>query len=308
MGEGSALSCDPSMHGSPRAPSVVRRALALAALVGTASGGLDAATGPVIVRMAGRGGTAPLSAALVEKLPGARVVELTGDLPADTARISRETRGIPVLFAIGPDATEAAGEARGPAVVSLGVANPAQVKTPGIYVSIYPNLDRVFEYVKTTLKATRAGLVFSPAKNREIGLQFLKAAAAQGVTVLPITIGSSGDLVRELKGALPKVDALLLAVDPVLFDERNLEFIVKESLAAGKPTVGFLEDLAKLGVTVALVAPADQVAAAAVAASAQPVLVGKKRVEVDGIAVIVSRKAATAIGLEGEALIARKLE
>ena len=287
----------------------MRRALALTAMVATAAGGrLEAAAAPVIVRMAGRGGTAPLSTALAGILPSARVVELTGDLPADTARISRETRGIPVLFAIGPDATEAAGEARGPAVVSLGVANPAQLKTPGTYVSIYPNLDKVFEYVKTSLKATRVGLVFSPAKNREIGLQFLKAGSAQGVTVLPITIGSSGDLVRELKGALPKVDALLLAVDPVLFDERNLAFILDESLAARKPTVGFLDGLAGLGVTVALVAPAEEVAAAAVAASAQPVLVGKKRVEVDGIAVIVSRKAATAIGLDGEALGARKLE
>jgi ABC-type uncharacterized transport system substrate-binding protein len=271
-------------------------------------GGLEAAAAPVIVRMAGRGGTAPLSEALAGKLPSARVVELTGDLPADAARISRETRGIPVLFAIGPVATEAAGEARGPAVVSLGVANPAQLKTPGTYVSIYPNLDRVFEYVKTSLKATRVGLVFSPAKNREIGLQFLKAGSAQGVMVLPITVASSGDLVRELKGALPKVDAVLLAVDPLLFEERNLEFILEQSVAARKPTVGFLEDLANLGVTVALVAPAEEVAAAAVAASAQPVLVGKKRVEVDGIAVIVSRKAAAAIGLDGEALSARKLE
>lgn len=296
------------MQGSPRAPSVVRRALALTALVGTAVGGLEAASAPVIVRMAGRGGTAALSAALAAQLPSARVVELTGDLPADTARISRETRGIPVLFAIGPVATEAAGEARGPAVVSLGVANPAQLKTPGTYVSIYPNLDRVFDYVKTSLKATRVGLVFSPAKNREIGLQFLKAGSAQGVTVLPIPIGSSGDLVRELKGALPKVDALLLAVDPVLFDERNLAFILEESQAARKPTVGFLEDLAELGVTVALVAPAQEVAATAVAASAQPVLVGKKRVEVDGITVVVSRKAAAAMGLDGEALSARKPE
>lgn len=286
----------------------MRRALALTALIGTVAGGLEADTVPVIVRMTGSGGTAPLSTALAGKLPSARVVELTGDLLADTARISRETRGIPVLFAIGPGATEAAGEAHGPAVVSLGVANPAQLKTPGTYVSIYPNLDRVFEYVKTSLSATRVGLVFSPAKNREIGLQFLKAGSAQGVTVLPITIGSSGDLVRELKGALPKVDAVLLAVDPVLFDERNLKFILDESRAAGKPTVGFLADLADLGVTVALVAPAQEAAAAAIAASAQPVLVGKKRVEVEGIEVIVSRKAVTAIGLDGEALRAQKLE
>ena len=280
-----------------------------AALLATVAGRLEAAPGTaIIVRMAGRGGSAALSTALGEKLPGARIVELTGDLPSDTARISRETRGVPVLFAIGPDATEAAGEARGPAVISLGVANPAQVKTPGVYVSIYPNLDRIFGYVKTSLKAARVGLVFSPAKNREIGLQFLKAGAAQGVTVVPVTIGSSGDLVREVKAALPKVDVLLLAVDPVIFDPQNLDFIVAQAREAQKPTVGFLEELVPLGVTVSLVAPPDEVASVAVAASAQPVTVGKKRVEVEGIHVIVSRKAAAAIGLIGEALHAQRLE
>jgi ABC-type uncharacterized transport system substrate-binding protein len=259
--------------------------------------------------MPGRGPTASLSAALAEKLAPARVVELSGDLPADTARISRETRGVSVLFAVGAEATEAAGEARGPAVVSLGVGNPAQLKTPGAYVSIYPNLDRVFEYVKTSLKATRVGLVFSPSLNREIALQFLKAGSAQGVTVLPVTIGSSGDLVREIKGALPKVDALLLAVDrDVIFDQRNLEFIVGEARQAKKPTIGFLPELAGLGVTIALVAPPDQAAAVAVAAAAQPVLLGKKRVEVDAMEVIVSRKAATDIGLSAEALGAQKLQ
>jgi ABC-type uncharacterized transport system substrate-binding protein len=286
-----------------------RRAVALTASLVLLWRGLQAAPAAVIVRMPGRGPTAPLSAALSEKLASARVVELTGDLPADAARISRETRGVTVLFAIGPDATDAAGEARGPAVVSLGVANPAQLKTPGTYVSIYPNLDRVFEYVKTSLKVTRVGLVFSPARNREIALQFLKAGAAQGVTVVPVTIGSSGDLVREIKGALPNVDALLLAVDrDVIFDQRNLEFIVGEARQARKPTIGFLEELAGLGVTIALVAPPDQVAAVAVAAAAQPVMLGKKRVEVDGMAVIVSRKAATDIGLNGEALGAQKLQ
>src|SRR5262249_28670103 len=211
------------------------------------------APGSVIVRMPGHGPTAPLSAALSEKLTDARVVELTGDLPADTARISRETKGAGVLYAIGPDATEAAGEARGPAVLPLGVGDPAQVKTPGIYVSIYPNLDRVFEYVKTQLKATRVGLVFSPSLNREIALQFLKAGTGQGVTVVPVTIGSSGDLVREIKAALPKVDVLLLAVDrEVIFEQRNLEFIVSEAREAKKPTVGFVAELAGLGVTIAL--------------------------------------------------------
>ena len=290
------------MPGPRRVASAAARcALALALFLSTSLAGLQAASGPVIVRMGGRGTANALSAALGEKLPAARIVELTGDLPADTARISRETKGAAVLFAIGPDATEAAGEARGPAVVSLGVANPAQVKTPGIYVSMYPNLDRVFEYVKGTLKASRVGFVFSPAKNREIALQFLKAGSAQGVTVVPVTIGSSGDLVRDIKGALPNVDALLLAVDPIVFDPHSLEFIVAEARNANKPTVGFLEDLAHLGVTVSLVALPAEAAEAAIAASAQPVLIGKKRLEVAGMAVVLAKKAGDAPVAAGEA-------
>ena len=287
------------------APAAARCALALVAVLSTSLGGLDAASGPVIVRMGGRGASSALSDALGEKLPAARIVELSGDLPADTARISRETRGVSVLFAIGPDATEAAGEARGPAVVSLGVANPAQVKTPGIYVSMYPKLDRVFDYVKGTFKTTRVGLVFSPAKNREIGLQFLKAGSAQGVTVVPVPIGSSGDLVREIKGALPNVDALLLAVDPIVFEPASLEFIVREARAANKPTVGFLEGLAHLGVTVSLVARPEEAAEAAIAASAQPVLIGKKRLEVEGMAVVTAKKAGDGAASGGEALRAQ---
>ena len=190
-------------------------------------------------------------------------------------------------------------------MVSLGVANPAQVKTPGIYVSMYPNLDRVFEYVKGTLKAARVGFVFSPAKNREIGLQFLKAGSAQGVTVVPVTIGSSGDLVRDIKGALPNVDALLLAVDPIVFDPHSLEFIVQEARNANKPTVGFLEDLAQLGVTVSLVARPEEAAEAAIAASAQPVLIGKKRLEVEGMAVVMAKRTGDAAATSGEGTRAR---
>jgi hypothetical protein len=283
----------------------IRAALtALVAVSGAVA--LGAGPAPVIVRRAG--GALPLTAALVRQVPEARVVELTGDPPADSALISRETRGVPVLFAIGPDATEAAGEAHGAAVVSLGVANPAQVRTAGTYVSVYPNLDHVFAYLKGTLKARQAGLVFSPAKNREIALQFLKAGTSEGVVVVPIAVGSAGDLVRELRPALARIDVLLLAVDPLLFDARSLEFIVGDARAARKPTVGFLEEMTGLGVTVGLVAPADAAATAAVGASGAPVRVGKKRVDADGTTVIVSRKGAAAVGLVPEALGAQRLE
>jgi len=59
----------------------------------------------------------------------------------------------------------------------------------------------VFEYVKTSLKATRVGLVFSPAKNREIGLQFLKAGSAQEVAGSQRAYGCTYNTARLLYSA-----------------------------------------------------------------------------------------------------------
>lgn len=249
-----------------------------------------------------------LTDALVAALAGgARVIELTGDDLADGARLAREAKGQPVLFAIGAKSAEVAGEARGSAVVSVGVANPAQVRTPGVYVSFYPSLERIFEYLKTTLKAKSVGLVFTPAKNREIALAFVKAGETSGVAVVPITIGSPGDLYRSLKPALAGVDALLLPIgDPVTTSRESVEYIVEQAREARKPTVSFLDGLTREGVTLALVAPPAAIAKAAAEAAKQPLLVGKKRVEVEQMQVVVSRKGAEAVGLSPEALGAQK--
>jgi ABC-type uncharacterized transport system substrate-binding protein len=259
---------------------------------------------PVILSKPG----AKLASALSARLQAARVLELTGDNLADGALVAREARGAKVVYAVGPDATEAAGLARGTAVVSLGVANPAQLKTPGTYVSIYPSLDAVFAYLKGTLKATSAGLVFSPSKNREIALTFMRAGPSHGVNVVPVAVGSDGELVRAVKPALAKVDVLLLAVDPLLFDPLNLRFVVGAAQEARKLTVGFLEDLTGRGVPVSLLTSAEAAADAAVGASSDPVLVGKKRVEVTALHVVVSREAAAAVGWRAEALGAQKIQ
>jgi ABC-type uncharacterized transport system substrate-binding protein len=286
----------------------LRLALAVALpLLGGAAPAPASEAAVVVLKPGAKGVAAQLVQALTRALQDRqappRLVELSGDSLADAARITREARGETVLYAVGPDATEAAAEARGTAVISLGVPNPARVRTAGTYVSMYPRLERVFDHVHNEMKAQRAGLVFSPARNREVALAFLKAGTEAGVAVTPIPVASSGELVRELKGALPRVDVLLLAIDPLLFDSESLKFIVDEAAAAGKPTVGFLEELTRLGVSVALVAPPQAAASAAVEAAASPVLIGKKRVEVDSQQVVLARPSAQ--GPETPALAAR---
>ncbi|MCL4821304.1 MAG: hypothetical protein KJ067_19840 [Vicinamibacteria bacterium] len=264
------------------------------------------ATGSVVLKP--RSESFGLTDAIVRALSGeARVVELTGDDLADSSRLARESKGQRVLFAVGPKSAEVAAEARGAAVVSLGVANPAQVRTPGTYISFYPRLDKVFEYLRDTLKAKAVGFVFTPARNREIALGFVKAGEAAGVAVVPVTVNSTGDLYRSVKPALGKVDALLLAIgDPVTTSRESVEYVVEQSQAAKKPTVGFLEGLTREGVTLALVAPPAAMAKAATEAAQQPQTVGKKRIEVDQMQVVVSRKAAEAIGANPEALGAQR--
>ena len=255
----------------------------------------------IILKKKGR--SAVLAQALAAEIGSqARIVELSGDALADSALVARESDGSSVLFTIGPAATEIAGEQKGPGIVSVGVPNPARVRAAGAYISMYPRLDRVFDYIKTKLNGRRAGLLFSPSENRDVAVAFLRAGQASGVAVQAITVSSRGELARKLRGQLAKVDVLLLAIDPVVLTERNLSFIVKETKRAKKVTVGFLEGLLRVGVTVSIIAPLEAMAAAAVAASSAPVRVGKKRVDVETAVVMVSRESAQTLGLNPEAM------
>jgi hypothetical protein len=260
----------------------------------------------LLIRRPGRGSAARLAAALQAELQRLgdpiRILELSGDAPADAARLSRESQGRPVLYAVGPDAAEIAGQASGSGVVSLGVPNPAQVKTPGIYISIYPRLEGVLGLLGSGLGVKRAGLLFSPAHNREVGLAFIRAGQAAGVVIQPLPVGSSGELIRRLRSGLDDIDVLLLPVDPILFDRRNLEHVVSETRKARVPTVGFLEGLERLGVTITVMADPVAVAQAAVGAAGDPVTVGKRRMEVDGWSVVVSAAAAAELGLSRGAI------
>jgi hypothetical protein len=293
--------------------SRLRSAVWLAGVLGLATaGGAAAPSRSVIIRPATTGGAADLApelARLVRARGGAdaaRVIELSGDGPADSARVAREARGASVLFTIGHAATEIAGEARSAHVVALGVANPALVKTAGVYVSVYPRLERVFAFIKNRLQARNVGLLFSPSKNREVAVAFLEAAEAQGLHLVPVAVKSPGELARVLPKALHQMDVLMLAVDPLIFDRQSLEFVVDQADRAGKPTLGFLKDLTDLGVTICLLAPPPEQAATAVAAAADVVRVGKKHVDVDDLRVIVSSPAARKAGLDPEALGANR--
>jgi ABC-type uncharacterized transport system substrate-binding protein len=281
-----------------------------ALVVSLASTSLTAA---VIVRRSGQ--LAPLGDALVTSLektpvdgPG-RIVELSGDSAVDTARVGRECERANVIFTIGPEAASAVSLLSGQkAVISLGVPNPARFNANGTYVSVYPRLTAVIDYAVTTLKARRIGVLHSPAQNREIVAAFERAALKSGATIVSLPAASSGDLVRVLGGIGAGVDAIVLAIDPLLFDRQALRLIVEKSSAAKKPTIGFLPELTGFGVTVALTNEPASIAATALAAAKNNNRSATRRIaETDGLIVTVSRQAAQRIGITAESLNAQQI-
>ena len=142
------------------------------------------------------------------------------------------------------------------------------------------------------------GFLFTPSQNSEMALAFAKAAQAKNIGFEALGVSSPGELARTIKDALPRIDVLLLAVDPLLFDRRSLDAIVEQSMAQKKPAVGFLSELAALGVAVCLSTAPAEVAAKAVELSEFTGVKGKKRVEIDSAVIILSKKAVEPLKLD----------
>ena len=248
----------------------------------------------------------PLSEA-VAQASSSRVVDLSGDPIADLAQVGREALREQVVYAVGPDAVIAAVNATKTAkIVALGVPNPAKISGDAVFLSVYPRLAGVLDFAATRLQVKSVGLLFSPGPNREIAAEFEKAAAAKGIRFVAAPVNSNGELVRVLKDTLPKVDALILAVDPLLFDRLSLRFIVESASQNRKPTIGFLPELPAFGVTVALSLDPSAIAAAAVEEGGRAA--GRRVRELDFANVTASKKSAELLGLTMETLGANKVQ
>ena len=276
----------------------------IALVMSSASSLIAAEPGSIIVRKPGKGSLALLTESLsgeIKKKPGAGapiLVDLSGDPIADGALVGREAKKASVVYTMGADATSLAANIPNASVIALGIANPAKVNTSGTYLSVYPRLDRVFAFLQEKLSAKRVGFLHTPAQNAEMALLFAKSAQSKAVGFDPIAVSSPGELARSMKEVLPRVDVLVLAVDPLILDPRSVDLIVEQTIAQKKPAVGFLGELAPLGVAVCIVAAPNDVAAKAVELSEFSGIKGKKRVEVDSTVIVLSKKAAEPLKLD----------
>jgi hypothetical protein len=258
----------------------------------------------VIVKQGLSRATVDMVAALLETAPDRasppEVVSLSGDFGTDLDRVSRAASRVKTLLAVGPNATVLADtvaqsikECR---VVSIGVPNPDRLRTRATYVPFYPPLDAVFRFLKARFGARSVGLLYTPSQNAGVAAAFTAAAQARGMTLVPVEARSTGDLVRQLRPALARVDVLVAPVDPLLFEPDSFKILTDELRAAGKPSVGFLEELPRRGLTGALLVSREALARAAWQAARRTANADVG--EIEGALQYVSAEGTTAVDLE----------
>jgi hypothetical protein len=261
-----------------------------------------AARADIIVRPRSSGRTLDLVTALRSKASAAREVELSGSSSADAALVPHEAHAGDIVYAIGPDAVVAARSIdKKSKIVALNVPNPDRLGTAATYVSAYPNLNRTFGVLAEKLFVKKVGVLYSPSQNHETALKFASQMAAHGIQPqpIPVTAGNAGAALRR---SIAGLSAVVLLIDPLVFDATAMHDILVVTSAAKVPTIGFLSDLTTIGVTIAIVVPAANAAEVAVRSAASASAGTRDFVESDVIEIFVSKQSAQEVGLDPKAI------
>jgi len=261
-----------------------------------------AARGDIIVRPRTTGRTTDLVTALLGKARAAREVELSGSSSADAALVPHEAHTGDVVYAIGPDAVVAARSIdKKSKIVALNVPNPDRLGTNATYVSAYPSLNTAFDLLSDKLFVKKAGVLYSPSQNHEVALMFAAQLKEHNIQPQPIPV-TAGNAAASLRRAISGLSVVILLIDPLVFDAEAMRDVLAVTTAAKVPTVGFLTDLTSIGVTVALVVPAGNLADMAVRSAAGATPGSRNIVEAEAIEIVVSKQSAQEVGLDPKAI------
>ncbi len=132
------------------------------------------------------------------------------------------------VVALAPDS----GPESAPApVVTLASAVPASVQLRWI-AEVLPDVERV-------------GVVFDPRTGQAAIDDLVAAAAAKfpgrkrGLKIVPIPVGGEGEVPSAFRKAKPRIQALLFVPDATVITKGTIGYLLKESLAAAIPAIGF---------------------------------------------------------------------
>lgn len=161
-----------------------------------------------------------------------------------------------IVVTVGPDAARFAEQylASTPRVVALDPggaaasadANPgAPAATPVVRLEseIPPAVQ--MRWIASTLPDVRSiGVVFDPSASQKLVDQLSSAATAvsthrRRVSIVPIAVTSERDVPGAFRRKLPSIEALLFIPDPTVINDDTMKYLLKESVDAEIPAIGF---------------------------------------------------------------------
>ena len=133
-------------------------------------------------------------------------------------------------------------------------------------VSPYADPSLVLRYLKGAFNLNRVALLYTKQNNQAVAKVFEASAAGEKLAVSLVGVGGPDEIQKVLEPALKQSDAVLLLIDPITFSQEATRYIVTTCIEKKKMMVGFTDQVASVGVAVAIYPPPEAIASTAVAA------------------------------------------
>ena len=184
-----------------------------------------------------------------EALAPAREVVIFPDIPVEYVAESVRVEKPDLLVALGGEAARFAAEQFPdlPRVVALapGAANDAG--TPqALLTSEVPAAVQMRWIGEVLPDVSEVGIVFDPRSSQRFVDELTAAATAQAagkrsraLTIVPIAVASESEIPSAFRRARGSIQALLFVPDSTVITKGSINYLLKESIAAQIPAIGF---------------------------------------------------------------------
>ena len=130
----------------------------------------------------------------------------------------------------------------GPLVYGM-VLNPEAIlgenqQACGVSLNL-PYWGQIFAIHRTFPDIKRLGILFDPANNQKWFNHAKSVAGIQGITLVPLLVREQSDIARMFKKSELGVDAIMFIPDRTVISKTVIQYVIKEALLRGVPTVGY---------------------------------------------------------------------
>lgn len=176
-------------------------------------------------------------------LTHAKEVKITPTIPVEYSVESVKQANPDVLVAFGPEAARFAAEnfASMPRVVALAPGAPAPVDGEPIAIlsSEIPPATQMRWISSVLPDVTAVGVVYDPASTQTLVNELAAAAEKRKLSLVQIPVSSEQEIPAAFKKARKEIQALLFVPDPTVITKSTIGYLLKESLSAQIPVIGF---------------------------------------------------------------------